>query len=126
MTERETPERLFQHLDDLDADIVDQFASRRHGTALVVGTLQDVLAKRQLAYERDPNLAEDDVEEPSTTGRVPVVQEPDQRSSQDAPIRGSFPHSGHGEDSHTDAAGCVESNRVFPAAEKSAQGLVGR
>jgi len=66
MTERsENPERLFQQLDDLIADIVDQFASQGHGTAVVIEMLQDVLAKQQLAYERDPDPAEDTVEEPA-------------------------------------------------------------
>jgi hypothetical protein len=65
MTERsESPERLFQQLDDLVADIIDQFASQGHGTAVVLETLQDVLTKRRLAYERDPDLAEV-VEEPA-------------------------------------------------------------
>ena len=37
MTERlESPERLFQHLDNLVADIIDQFASQGHGTAVVI------------------------------------------------------------------------------------------
>jgi hypothetical protein len=64
MTERlESPERLFQQLDNLVADIVDQFANQGHGTAVVLETLQDVLAKRQLAYSRDPDPAEDAVEE---------------------------------------------------------------
>jgi hypothetical protein len=66
MTERsESPERLFQQLDDLVADIIDQFASQGHGTAVVIETLRDVLAKRQLAYERDPDPAEDAVDEPA-------------------------------------------------------------
>jgi hypothetical protein len=66
MTERsENSERLFQQLDDLVADIIDQFASQEHGTAAVIETLQDVLAKRQLAYQRDPDPAEDAVEEPA-------------------------------------------------------------
>lgn len=56
-------ERLFQQLDDLIADIIDQFASQGHGTASVIETLQDVLAKRQLAYDRDPDPQEDNVEE---------------------------------------------------------------
>ena len=60
-----SPERLFQQLDDLVADIIDQFASQGHGTAVVIETLQDVLAKRQLAYERDPDPAEETVEEPA-------------------------------------------------------------
>ncbi|MBY3465819.1 hypothetical protein HFN80_17740 [Rhizobium laguerreae] len=66
MTERpESPDRLFQQLDNLVADIIDQFASQGHGTAVVIETLQDVLAKRQLAYERDPDPAEETVEEPA-------------------------------------------------------------
>ena len=60
-----SPERLFQQLDDLVADIIDQFASQGHGTAVVIETLQDVLAKRQLAYERDPDPAEETVEKPA-------------------------------------------------------------
>ena len=60
-----SPERLFQQLDDLVADIIDQFASQGHETAVVIQTLQDVLAKRQLAYERDPDPAEETVEEPA-------------------------------------------------------------
>jgi hypothetical protein len=58
-------DRLFQHLDDLVADIIDRFASEGHGTATVIETLQDVIAKRRLAYDRDPDPAEDAVEEPS-------------------------------------------------------------
>lgn len=66
MIERsENPERLFQQLDDFVADIIDQFASQGHGTAVVIETLQDVLAKRQLAYQRDPNPAKDAVDEPA-------------------------------------------------------------
>lgn len=66
MTQRpESPERLFQQLDNLVADIIDQFASQGHGTAVVIETLQDVPAKRQLAYERDPDPAEDAIEEPA-------------------------------------------------------------
>ncbi len=56
-------ERLFQQLDNLIADIIDQFASQGHGTVTVIETLQDVLAKRQLAYDRDPDPQEDAVEE---------------------------------------------------------------
>ena len=56
-------ERLFQQLDDLIADIIDQFASQGHGTVTVIETLQDVLAKRQLAYDRDPDPQEDEIEE---------------------------------------------------------------
>jgi hypothetical protein len=56
-------ERLFQQLDDLVADIIDRFASQGHGTAVVIETLQDVLAKRQLAYQRDPDPAGDAVDE---------------------------------------------------------------
>lgn len=42
MTERsESTERLFQQLDDLVADIIDQFACQGHGTAVVIETLQD-------------------------------------------------------------------------------------
>ncbi|MGF6178918.1 hypothetical protein [Ensifer sp. 4252] len=66
MTERsESTERLFQQLDALVADIIDQFASQGHGTAVVIETLQDVLAKRRYAYERDPDPAEEDVNEPA-------------------------------------------------------------
>lgn len=66
MTERsESTERLFQQLDDLVADVIDQFTTQGHGTAVVLDTLQDILAKRQLAYERDPDPAEDIVEEPA-------------------------------------------------------------
>jgi hypothetical protein len=56
-------ERLFQPLDDLIADIIDQFASQGHGTVTVIETLQDVLAKRQLAYDRDLDPQHDAVEE---------------------------------------------------------------
>ncbi|MBD9650135.1 hypothetical protein IB267_17425 [Ensifer sp. ENS09] len=65
MTERsDNAERLFQHLDDLVAEIIDRFANEGHGTVTVIETLQDVIAKRRLAYDRDPDPAED-VEEPS-------------------------------------------------------------
>jgi len=67
MTERrESPERLFQQLDNLIAEIIDQFATQGHGTAVVIEALRDVLAKQQLAYERDPDPAEEIVEEPAT------------------------------------------------------------
>ncbi|MBB3965776.1 hypothetical protein [Rhizobium metallidurans] len=56
-------ERLFQQLDDLIADIIDQFASQGHGTVTVIETLQDVLAKLQVAYDRDPDPQDDKVEE---------------------------------------------------------------
>lgn len=66
MTERsESHERLFQQLDDLIADIIDRYAGDGYGTAAVIETLQDVLAKRQLAYARDPDPAEDTVDEPA-------------------------------------------------------------
>jgi hypothetical protein len=66
MTEQSgSPERLFQQLDNLVADIIDQFASQGHGTAIVIETLQDVLTKRQLAYERDPDPADETVEKPA-------------------------------------------------------------
>ena len=61
----ENSKRLFQQLDDLVADVIDRFASEGHGTTLVIATLQDVLAKRQLAYDRDPDPAEDVVDEHS-------------------------------------------------------------
>ncbi|MFK0278389.1 hypothetical protein ACIQUG_32285 [Ensifer sp. NPDC090286] len=65
MTEKsDNAERLFQHLDDLVAEIIDRFANEGHGTVTVIETLQDVIAKRRLAYDRDPDPAED-VEEPS-------------------------------------------------------------
>ncbi|MDP9762486.1 hypothetical protein ELI13_31015 (plasmid) [Rhizobium ruizarguesonis] len=55
MTEQSgSPERLFQQLDDLIADIIDQFASQGQGTAVVIETLQDVLAKLQLASCAEP------------------------------------------------------------------------
>lgn len=64
MTERsDNAERLFQHLDDLVAEIIDRFANEGHGTVTVIETLQDVVAKRRLAYDRDPDPAED-VEHP--------------------------------------------------------------
>lgn len=59
------PERLFQQLDDLVAEIIDRFASEGHGTEAVIETLQDVLAKRQLAYDQDPDPADESIEEPS-------------------------------------------------------------
>jgi hypothetical protein len=61
----DTSERLFKQLDDVVADVIDRFASEGHGTAVVIETLQDVLAKRRLAYDRDPDPAEDSVDEPS-------------------------------------------------------------
>ena len=61
----DTSERLFKQLDDLVADVIDRFASEGHGTAVVIETLQDVLAKRLLAYDRDPDPAEDSINEPS-------------------------------------------------------------
>jgi hypothetical protein len=57
-------ERLFQHLDDLVAEIINRFANEGHGTVTVIETLQDVIAKCRRAYDRDPYPAED-VEEPS-------------------------------------------------------------
>jgi hypothetical protein len=65
VTERsDNAERLFQQLDDLVAEIIDRFANEGHGTVTVIETLQDVVAKRRLAYDRDPDPAQD-VEEPS-------------------------------------------------------------
>jgi hypothetical protein len=50
VTERsDNAERLFQHLDDLVAEIIDRFAHEGHGTLTVIETLQDVIAKRRLA-----------------------------------------------------------------------------
>lgn len=60
----EDAERLFQHLDHLVAEIIDRLANEGHQTVAVIETLQDVVAKRRLAYDRDPDPAED-VEEPS-------------------------------------------------------------
>ncbi|MET3758294.1 MULTISPECIES: hypothetical protein [Rhizobium/Agrobacterium group] len=66
MSERsQNQERLFQQLDDVVAEIIDRFASEGHGTARVIETLHDVLAKRQLAYDRDPDPAEEPIAEPS-------------------------------------------------------------
>lgn len=66
MTNRaQSPERLFQQLDDAIAEIIDRFASEGHGTTRVIETLQDVLAKRQLAHDRDPDPADEPMEEPS-------------------------------------------------------------
>lgn len=65
MTERsDNAERLFQHLDDLVAEIIDRFANEGHGTVTVIETLQDVVSKRRLAYDHNPDPAEE-VEEPS-------------------------------------------------------------
>lgn len=65
MTEKpDNAEGLFQHLDDLVAEIIDRFANEGHETVTVIATLQDVIAKRLLAYDRDPDPAED-AEEPS-------------------------------------------------------------
>lgn len=58
-----SPERLFQLLDDVVAEIIDRFASEGYGTARVIETLHDVLAKRQLACDRDP--ADEPIEKPS-------------------------------------------------------------
>ncbi|WP_349963166.1 hypothetical protein [Rhizobium sp. ZPR3] len=57
-------EPLFQRLDDLVAEIIDRFANEGHGTATVIETLQDVIAKHRLAYDCDPDPAED-LEEPA-------------------------------------------------------------
>ncbi|WP_457584977.1 hypothetical protein [Ensifer canadensis] len=66
MIERvECPEGLFQQLDAVVTEIIDQFASQGHGTAVVIETLQDVLEKRQDAYERDPDPTEDNLDEPA-------------------------------------------------------------
>ena len=65
MAERsDNAERLFQHLDDLVAEVIDRFANEGHGTVTVIETLQDVVSKRRLAYDRDPDPAED-VAEPT-------------------------------------------------------------
>jgi hypothetical protein len=65
MTDRsEGPEGLFQQLDDLIADIIDQFASQGYGAEVVIETLQEALSKRKRAYDRDLDPAED-VEEPA-------------------------------------------------------------
>ena len=80
MTDRpENSERLFQQLDDLIAEIIDRFASEGHGTAIVIETLQDVVAKRRLAYDRDPDPAEDIVDEPSNDWPAAEVQRPDEK-----------------------------------------------
>ncbi|MGR9059429.1 hypothetical protein ACU8NH_26555 (plasmid) [Rhizobium leguminosarum] len=75
----ESSERLFQQLDDLVADIIDRLASDGHGTAIVIETLQDVLAKRQLAYDRDPDPAEDIVQEPSNDWPAADRRRPDEK-----------------------------------------------
>ncbi|KAA0693412.1 hypothetical protein DTW90_26565 [Neorhizobium sp. P12A] len=56
------------------ADVIDRFASEGHGTAVVIETLQDVLTKRRLGYDRDPDLAEDVFNEPSNDW--PAADEP--------------------------------------------------
>ena len=63
-------------------------SSQAHETAVVLETLQGVLAKRQLAYEHDPDPAEQTVEELPTTGRAPISR-PRQRSCQYDPIGSS-------------------------------------
>lgn len=81
MTDRpENSERLFQQLDDLIAEIIDRFASEGHGTLKVIETLQDVVAKRRLAYDRDPDPAEDIVDEPSNDWPAAEVQRPDEKA----------------------------------------------
>ena len=66
MTDRaQSAERLFQQLDDAVAEIIDRFASEGHGTARVIETLRDVLMKRQLASERDPDPTNEPLDEPS-------------------------------------------------------------
>ena len=78
MTERsDNAERLFQHLDDLVAEIIDRFANEGHGTVTVIETLHDVIAKRRLAYDRDPDPAEDVVEEPSNDWPAAATQAPE-------------------------------------------------
>jgi hypothetical protein len=47
-------ELLFKRLDDLVAEIIDRFANEGHRTVTVIETLQDVIAKHRLAYDRDP------------------------------------------------------------------------
>jgi hypothetical protein len=76
----ENSERLFQQLDDLIAEIIDRFASEGHGTLKVIETLQDVVAKRRLAYDRDPDPAEDIVDEPSNDWPAAEVQRPDEKA----------------------------------------------
>ena len=66
-------EGLFQKLDDLVAEIIDQFANEGHGTVTVIETLQDVIAKRRLAYDHDADLAEG-VEEPSNDWHTPATE----------------------------------------------------
>jgi len=79
VTERiQSPGRLFQQLDDAVAEIIDRFASEGHGTARVVKTLQDVLAKRQLAYDRDPDPADEPIEEPAN--EWPAADNPSNRN----------------------------------------------
>lgn len=66
MTDRaQSPERLFQQLDDAVAEIIDRFARDGHGTTSVIEALQDVLAKQQLASDHDPDPANEPMEEPS-------------------------------------------------------------
>lgn len=56
--------RLSQRLDDLLNEIIDRFTNEGHGTVTVIETLQDGIEKRRVAYDRDPDPAED-VEEPA-------------------------------------------------------------
>jgi len=65
-------ERLFQSLDDLVAEIVDRFADEGHRTVPVIETLQDVVAKCRLAYDRDPDPPEK-VEEPANDWPAPAT-----------------------------------------------------
>lgn len=76
----ENSRRLFQQLDDLVADIIDRLASEGHGTAIVIETFQDVLARRQVAYDRDPDPAEDIVEEPSNDWPAADSRHPDEKA----------------------------------------------
>lgn len=127
MSERsENQERLFQQLDDAVAEIIDRFANEGHGTARVVETLQDVLAKRQLAYDRDPDPADEPIEEPAN--EWPAADNPSNEN-------GGGEHEQYGRPSRRrrgnrqsdpDARRSASSNCFLPATEESGQELAGR
>jgi hypothetical protein len=50
---------LQQHLDPILADLIDQFAQAGYTTPEVIDGMRDVLWNRRMAYEQDPDPAED-------------------------------------------------------------------
>ncbi len=65
MIEKSENAELLEDLDAVVSDVIDQFVTKGHETKVIIELLTEVVARRRVAYERDPDPAEDDVDEPA-------------------------------------------------------------